>query len=155
MIMQRARCHSELACLLGIFWLLPYVCTVCLTRKRNGSGCGRRKVCGRNYSQFWQGLLSTPICESGPRSLAKHNISSILSQWQANIIEQRFFFPNAPFYCWLPPRWIEWLKPMGVRLEKRKSVRRHGSRSWVLEKKREKGRKKKSTLPLRTHHILD
>lgn len=57
---------------------------------------GENKVCGRTYPRFWQGPLSTPICESGLRSVAKHNISSILSQWQANIIEQRIFFRLMP-----------------------------------------------------------
>lgn len=56
---------------------------------------GENKACGRDYSQFWHELLSTPICVSGLGSLAKHNISSILSQWQGNVIGQRVaFFPS-------------------------------------------------------------
>lgn len=71
-------------------WCILMV-TICLHYIFNQEK-GWKWLCGRNYSQFWQGLLSAPICESGLRLLAKHNISSILSQWQANIIEQRRFF---------------------------------------------------------------
>lgn len=132
MILHGARCHSKPVCLVGIFWLFPYVCAARANQKeeRRGGVEGENKVCGRNYPRFWQGLLSTPICESRLRSPAKHNISSILSQRQANIIEQRLFFPLT-LTPWDLPCWGEWLKPTAIRSEKRKGVRKtrqHSSR---------------------------
>lgn len=163
MIMQRAWCHSEPVCLVGIFWLLPHVCT---TRERNGRGVcvhveRENKVCGRNYPRLWQGLLSTPICESGLRSPAKHNISSILSQWQANIIEQRLFFPNAWLYCWLHRirpdqqsdwnRW-DWKRETEWGRKDRIVVDVECHRKKWKEKRRRK--KKKCTLPVLDKRIL-
>lgn len=144
MIIRKAWGHFELVCLLGVFLLLPHVFQPRQREKWKWEVQGENKVCGRNYSQFWQGLLSTRISESRPRSPAKHNISSILSLWQASIIRKTkrdfFFFPfGCPVLLMASknlPWWIEALKPEGGRSKWRRSVRLCGSRSWVPENKR-------------------
>lgn len=138
------------ACGFGGYLLIVTICLHCMSKqKEKWKAVWREKIkcVGEALLGFDKGFSQHPSVSLGWGQWPNITFhQSYLNDRQT--LSNKGFFSNASFYCSLPrirPSCTEWLKPMGVRLEKRNRVRKrrqHSSRCWVPQKKMRRKEKK-------------